>query len=609
MKKEDVLFPFEEIRKIQDELISTIATTIKNKENLVVHAPTGLGKTVSALGPALKKAEEDKLTVFFLTSRHTQHQIALETLNAIKEKYDLSIPVIDIIGKKWMCLQPSVTLLQSNEFSEYCKNLKEGDKCEFFSNLKKGSNLSLSAKSTLESIEIASPLGVQEVIDKCEEVKLCPYEMSLLLSKKAKVVIADYYYLFNPAILMKFLNKAEKGLDECIVIVDEAHNLPNRIRELMTHKVSTLTIKGARKEADELKADDCFPILDELQEKLLNIIGLDEEKIIRKGEFKIDNKNDVIDLFDQLADETILKSKRSYLRSIALFLEHYEDAEDFVNIIRHVVTPRGERIELTHSCLDPSVNAKTIFENCHSSILMSGTLTPAKMYQEVLGIKGKVLELPSPFPKKNKLNLIVPQTTTKYSERSLDQFKNIAAHIAKITNIVPGNSVVFFPSYSIRDQVYAFLSEWCEKTVFNEVSGMSKQEKEDLLERFKSYKDNGAVLLGVASGSFGEGIDLPGDLLKCVVIVGLPLNKPDLETQALIDHYDRKYSKGWDYGYVLPAISKVFQNAGRCIRSETDKGLVVFLDKRYAWPNYKKCFSEDVEMHQDFEERIEDFFS
>ncbi len=610
MKKEDFLFPFEEIRNVQDTLLNAITSTIKNKENLVVHAPTGLGKTISALGPALKKAEEDKLTIFFLTSRHTQHQIALETLKEIKKKYDLSIPIIDIIGKKWMCLQPSVTLLHSNEFSEYCKNLKESNKCEFFSNIKKGSNnLSLNTKSVLEQIALTSPLGVQEVIDLCEEKELCPYEISLLLSKKAKVVIADYYYLFNPAILMKFLNKSEKDLDKCIVIVDEAHNLPSRIRELMTHTISTLTIKGARKEADELKADDCFSILDEIQEKLLDIIGLNEEKVIRKNEFKIEKKEEIIELFDGLADETILKSKRSYLRSIALFLENYNDAEDFINIIRHVVTPRGERIELTHSCLDPSINAKLIFDNCHSSILMSGTLTPAKMYKDVLGIEGKELELPSPFPKKNKLNLIIPQTTTKFSERSLEQFKNIAQHLAKITNLVPGNSVVFFPSYAIRDQVYAFLSELCEKTVFNEVSGMSKQEKEGLLERFKTYKNSGAVLLGVASGSFGEGIDLPGDLLKCVVIVGLPLNKPNLETQALIDHYDRKYSKGWDYGYVLPAISKVFQNAGRCIRSETDKGLVVFLDKRYSWPNYKKCFSEDVETHLNFEKRIKEFFN
>lgn len=250
----EFLFPFSEIRKTQDELINAVSRAINNQNNLVVHAPTGLGKTVSALGPALKKAEDENLTIFFLTSRHTQHQIALETLKAIKEKYDLSIPIIDVIGKKWMCLQPSVQLLHSSEFSEYCKNMKEHKKCEFFVNLKQGSKLSLETRNLLDHIEAHSPLGVQAVIDKCEEEKLCPYEVSLLLSKKAKVVVADYYYLFNPPILMKFLNKAEKELSDCIVIVDEAHNLPNRIRDLMTHRISTLTIKGARMEADDLKA-------------------------------------------------------------------------------------------------------------------------------------------------------------------------------------------------------------------------------------------------------------------------------------------------------------------------------------------------------------------
>ena len=140
---------------------------------------------------------------------------------------------------------------------------------------------------------------------------------------------------------------------------------------------------------------------------------------------------------------------------------------------------------------------------------------------------------------------------------------------------------------------------------------MSKKEKTDMLERFKKYNKSGAVLLAVVSGSFGEGIDLPGDLLKAAIIVGLPLQVPDLETKALIQYYDEKFSKGWDYGYLFPAMNRAMQSAGRVIRSETDKGAVIFLDERYAWPNYYRCLpmNENIEITRNYKKRIEAFFS
>jgi len=144
-----------------------------------------------------------------------------------------------------------------------------------------------------------------------------------------------------------------------------------------------------------------------------------------------------------------------------------------------------------------------------------------------------------------------------------------------------------------------------------EKQNLSKEEKEKILEEFKSNKDKGAVLLAVAAGNFGEGIDLPGDFLKGVVIIGLPLEKPDLETKELIDYYEEKYGKGFDYGYIFPAITKCLQNAGRCIRSETDKGVIIFLDERFAWENYHRCLPEDMDfkISKVYEDRISSFFN
>ncbi|MBW2998420.1 ATP-dependent DNA helicase, partial [Candidatus Woesearchaeota archaeon] len=357
----------------------------------------------------------------------------------------------------------------------------------------------------------------------------------------------------------------------------------------------------------ELKNDECHESLNRLEYWIKELIMDLDEVIVKQGEFDPGKFTEAIELFEKLAERTREDNKRSYLGTIANFLMKYTDEEGYINIIRK--NYERKHIEFKHSCLDPSLIARPILNNAYSSIVMSGTLEPIDMFKEILGLKGEHFEFPSPFPARNKLNLIVPETTTKYSERSVDQYNHIASNLAKMCNKIPGNTIIFFPSYYIRDQIYNAFSELCEKTTFNEVPKMSKEEKDSLLKRFKSYKEHGAVLLAAASGSFGEGVDLPGNLLKGVIVVGLPLNKPTLETSSLINYYNQKYpGKGWDYGYTLPAFAKILQNAGRCIRSETDKGVIIFMDKRFSWGNYKKCFSEDYSVSLDFEEKIKKFF-
>ncbi len=181
--------------------------------------------------------------------------------------------------------------------------------------------------------------------------------------------------------------------------------------------------------------------------------------------------------------------------------------------------------------------------------------------------------------------------------RGEEQFGRMAEICSDIANDVPGNSAIFFPSYQLRDMVYKYFFSRCKKTSLLEAPGMSKMEKTDMLERFKQYSKTGAVLLGAISGNFSEGIDLPGDLLKCVIVVGLPLQQPDLETKELIAYYEKKFKHGWDYGYVMPAFNKSLQSTGRCIRTETDKGCIVYLDERYAWPMYKRCFPKDTKCY------------
>jgi DNA excision repair protein ERCC-2 len=238
--------------------------------------------------------------------------------------------------------------------------------------------------------------------------------------------------------------------------------------------------------------------------------------------------------------------------------------------------------------------AADVISGAHSTILMSGTLTPTAMYTDTLGFPDatRTAELASPFPIENRLALVIPQTTTKFTERTTNQYNRIAAICATIANATPGCSAFYFPSYAIRDAVAPAFETACRRTIFKEAPRMTRDDKHQLLERFKTYKNSGAALLGAATGSFGEGVDMPG-VLKSVTVVGLPLDKPDLETKELINYYDTRYGKGWDYGYIFPAITKTLQNAGRCIRTEHDHGALLFLDERFAWPRYLKCFPPD----------------
>jgi len=614
------LFPYDSVRKIQDDMILKVNDILSKGQCLVMHAPTGIGKT-SILGPALAIALKNNFTVFFLTSRHTQHHIAIDTLKQIKEKYDLNFTTVDIIGKKWMCPIHGTDNLYSNEFLEYCKTMIEEGKCSFYVNTRKKSQHStVQAKILVEELKNSQPLHIEELLEYCVNYKLCPYEISLMLAGNARVIVADYYYVFHPHIQATFFAKAHKKLQESIIIIDEAHNLPSRMRELFTEKISTFTLQRAINEAKKYNYKETLHNLKEIESIFGSLVPEKEsEVIISRDTFinllnEIDDYDKLIADFGFIGDEVREKQKQSSIGSIALFLEAWKGDEiGFVRIGSRSYYRGKELVSLAYRCLDPSLVTKNVFEQAYSVISMSGTLTPTSMYRDILGYPNQTVEAvyKSPFPEKNRMHLIIPSTTTKFTHRNANQFKQIAHICADITNLVPGNSALFFPSYSLRDEINTYFSKKCKKTTFLEMPRMNKKEKHEFLEQFKQYKDIGAVLMGVASGSFGEGIDLPGDFLKAVVVVGLPLHPPDLETKELINYYDNKFGKGWDYGYILPAITKALQNAGRCIRDETDRGIMIFLDERYTWKNYFKCFpiDWDVKITNMYNKRIQEFFS
>lgn len=613
------LFPHDKIRLGQDQLIKDIEKALEGKRVILAHAPTGLGKTASALSVALSYALKENKKIFFLTNRHTQHQIAVNTLKLIKRKKGTNISCVDLIGKRWMCNQ-EISKLFGNEFNEFCKTIVEKGECEFYNNVKNKKELTVEAKMMVQNLRKQGPFHNEEIISLSSEERMCSYEISLALAKKADVIIGDYYYLFNPFVQKTFFSKLNIEMEDVILIVDEGHNLPNRITEMLSNSLTSNMIKNAVMEAKKYNYKGLIFWLQELM-RILNSMAYfeindrDKEKLAKKEIFtselsKVVDYDEFINELEIAADEIRKKQRRSYLGGISAFLEAWKgEDKGFIRIISQKKGNYGDVNILSYTCLDPRIVAEDIFKRIHSGIIMSGTLKPTFMYKDVLGVgeKGIENEYSSPFPIENKLSLIIPETSTKYTTRGEEMYKNIAKICSTISRHVPGNLALFFPSYDLRDRISDHIS--ADKKLFWEKKEMSKEEKDSFLEQFKAEKEKGGILLAVTGANFAEGVDFPGDLLKGVVVVGLPLAKPDLKTKEIIKYYEDKFGKGWDYGYTFPAMSKCIQSAGRCIRSETDKGAVIFLDERFAWQSYHGCLPRDgLIVSKDYEKLLKEFF-
>lgn len=625
IKKQDILFPHKRVREIQDKLIDDVLYAINNKKNLIANAPTGLGKTVATIAPALtyilnenkkinkqnKQNKGNRKVIFFITPRHSQHKIVIETLKKIREKHNINIVAVDLIGKKKMCplIKESIEV---KEFSEFCKSMKEKNLCEYHSNIIKDNKISADARYLIEMLK-KEPHHVEDVIKKSKQKKLCPYEISLLLSSDADVVIADYFHLFDPSIRNIIFKRMDISIENTIIIIDEGHNLPSRINDLLTSRLTTNMLIRAVREAKKFGYIDMIPFIVAIQDVLNDLISElekrnKEESLIEKEMFidklnerikqiikynketNIVNFDTLIETFEDVANEIRETKKQSYIGSISRFLSNWLGSDQgFIRIFSIKKMNGVTNASLMYKCIDPTILTKDVVNNTSTTILMSGTLVPTSMYSDLLGFDDeKTIEktYESPFPKENKIPIIMVNSTTKYTKRSEDEYKKIAKTCSKISDNVDGNVAIFFPSYIVRDNVYRFINT--NKKIFLEDKFMNKEQREELINQFIKNKKKGALLLAVIGGSFSEGIDLPGDELKAVAVVGIPLSKPNLETKSIIRYYDKKFGKGKEYAYIFPAMNKAMQAAGRCIRSEKDKGAVIFIDSRYAMSNYSR---------------------
>ena len=561
------LFPFGTVRAGQDRFLDDARSCLRQGINLLAHAPTGLGKTAVSLAAGLEACRLDGGQLLFTTARQSQHHAAIETLRMIwKVK---SVGAVDVIAKEDMCLA------RRKDGRVPCS---EGGDCYF---------LNKRIEEAAARI-LAYPLHVQEATRLCLRLGTCPYASSLKAAEGAETVVCDYNPVFTDgsAPLLRRTARRRKS----IVIVDEAHNLPQR---LMDDRSGTLcasdldrpmALRSLRGHREDLR------VLAEIARHLtagkprLHVEPgeLDDEL---KGRCGVDCAGLALEL-----EEAFKEGDGRRLRPLLRFLRNWSA---FGNSSVRYST--NEPRKLVVKLIEPSLVAKRSFSEVCCALLMSGTLHPPEMYADLLGISDDSVcrEYANPFPPENRPVLCVRGVSSRFRDRCELSYSDMAAQVGQVCQSVPGNLAVFFPSYDFMQSTLFHLKEGGGKRLLVESKGQTKQEKEAMISDMR--QDRNATLMATISGSFAEGIDFNENLLSAVAISGFPLNPPSPESERMETRLASKFGEQRSRLYVqtYPAIAKVLQAAGRAIRSETDRAAIVLLDERCLLPSIASAFPAD----------------
>lgn len=599
-------FPYSP-RKGQLEMVDALVENIGRSKHSAIQAGTGTGKTICALTAAIESCAGDNRRILYLTRTNSQQRQVLLELRAISNRS--KIFGVAIQGRRNMCpyVAMSEELRNGNheELSLLCSQKKSmvmngnPDGCRFFHTMMSVdcSGIEAWARNNLPMAE--------EFVAKCTNFGICAYEMCKRLVADAKVVTAPYIYFFDPFIRRNLLDWMGCELKDLILIIDEAHNLPEYARELKTAELTMNVLKAAEREARELKdpelmkgpsTSDFLDMLREILEKSIAEFVLDEDglvpmgmleeelmarlKVTSRGLLKI--SENLVSLGEFVRDRKKKEGRlpRSYLYSTGMFLEFWMsvDEEDYVKLV-----VGGDSARFEAYCLDPSIACECISQTS-ASIHMSGTLEPLDEYRDSIGLPtdSPILSFRSPFPKENLLLLYADDVTSRYEDLAKDEkiLAKMGAYISNVVKSFDRNIAVFFPSYALLER---FVSDGLLKEircpVFKEERRMQQDDLMSIVTDFKRC-ESGGLMLAVSGGRISEGIDFPDRELEIAIIVGIPYPKPSARTRALQHYYELKFGKGWDYVVKAPATRKMLQSIGRLIRSETDRGAALILDRR-----------------------------
>jgi len=602
-------FPYSTVRPSQGEFINTIYEALENRSHALLEGSNGLGKTVAALSACLPIAKEYDLRVLYVAKTHRQHDRVIEELNAISKRMDVS--GVSLRGRCNMCLHPLITqhTKDARVAMEICELLKSRERCPYYLNMEKKSDRYADILLHVSS----KPYKASEILEVCKAENFCPYEVTKFAVEDTDVIALSYLYVFHPTVRGAFLRHLSKSLNQVILVVDEAHNLPDTAVEIASDTLTLFVIRQALREAEKFNYPEIAAFSKRFRAIIENMLAhIEKESYVPpqlliealEREAEIDEPEFFFEHLHETGNDirqTLLtqgKHPRSYIHRVGEFLLKWMETRDdssYTHVLSRYLTRRGSvSAKLEIVALDPSKITAPVFSAVYSTICMSGTLEPLESYARITRLPETVVcsAVPSPFPREHVLALVCCGVTTAMQQRTTSMYRKMVKRIAEVVRYTPANVGVFTASYKVLDKLLdAGLKDAVDKPVFAEYRGMSSRENDLLVGRFKSFvKRGGAVLLGVQGGRSSEGADYPGDQMNSVVVVGVPYAEPTPRIEKQIRYYEKRFPRhGRQYGYVLPALKKASQTAGRPIRTLKDRGAIIFLDHRFA-TNYCRQF-------------------
>ena len=586
----EVIFPYGDIRDGQDELIHRGYSVIKQGKRLFAQAPTGIGKTISTLYPAVRAFGRglcDK--IFYFTAKSST---AREAYNAAGRLFEAGARLRTVIltAKEQMC--PT-----GHCGGKYCNPRT----CSFLRGYAERVDDAIG-----ELLARQNGYYSDVILQVAAKHGICPYELSLDLSELCDIIICDYNYLFDPMVYLRRYFEKPGDFGEYVFLIDEAHNLVERARTMYSvtlKKVDTVTFLEQLTEDERTLREAVAPMeaaFDGLRRLCRDSLHTDVEG--REVGYYV-SRNRIEAFSDSVTrlGETLSKWLRaarehplydlvdgyfSAIRKYLCILDYYDDK------FMSYVELSGEEIAISLNCMDPSEVLDGCMRRGRASILFSATLTPTSYFSDVLGggRDAVCVELPSPYEQGNLCLAAVDTVSTRYEDREAN-CRKIATLIAAAVSPKAGNYIAYFPSYSYLQKVHeAFTKKYPKVKTIVQSRGMTRGEREAFIEAFR--EDEGKMRIGfcVLGGSFSEGVDLPGSRLIGSIIVGVGLPGFSSERNLMRDYFENRYENGFDYAYTFPGMNSVLQAAGRVIRREEDRGIVVLIDDRYGTPVYQKLF-------------------
>jgi DNA excision repair protein ERCC-2 len=565
--------------------MEAVGRAVTSGENLIAEAPTGSGKTAAVLYPALREGLTSGKQVVFLTSKTLQQKMAVSALVAMNER---TFHTVQVRAKEKMCANDRV--LCHEEFCRFARGYPE----------------KMAASNILGRLRDSYPhQDPDTVFEEARREEVCPFEVQLELAGRADAIVADYNYVFEPAAAMRHLVGEE--LKDVILLVDEAHNLPDRARRIFSPEILEEDWRALLNNLI-LQPGALFASLCDSVEAVLDLLHEAASELPEEGDAIAENLPPADAIHALRAEwEPKLLAYLAWKRETKLALpdDPVMDAhfalQRFAAVLNMwgpdftcVVERRPAGIRLALVCLDPARPLSPVFSAASSTVLLSATLTPPESIERVLGLeraRTSSISLPPPFPPENRKVMILPQVRTTYKARE-ENYGRIAKLLSEMAEAHTGNALVLFPSYRFLADIAAVMPPTRARLLVQR-SDLSDFERQQILQALAAPPPGGVLLFAVSGGMYAEGVDYPGELLSAVFVVSPALPQVSFERELLRRYFEEREEAGFEYAYLQPGMTRVVQAAGRLIRSETDRGVIALICRRFLEKPYARYLPRD----------------